>query len=360
MDKIEGVVNESRQVFDLPPIEIYVTEYQSIKKECTKCNQINYGEFPQNVLAPTQYGERIKAFCVMMNIDYKVPFQKIGGLIKDLVGIDINESTLINANKKCFELLSPSEEQIKLNLKNSLLVNADETGINISKKIYWVHNVSNEKCTYQFIHSKRGIEAMQDEKSILSEYKGIVVHDCWASYFKLEKIEHAICGAHIIRELNALIEQGIQWASKFSEFYKGIYGNSVSQNNRNRKKILSKYSQILYQGIIEEPLPQRNGKRGRLKKSKGLNLILRLKEYKKNVMSFAFDESIPFTNNQAERDLRHCKTKLKIAGCFRTVEGAQQYARISSFSSTLRKNSINVLETLTSIFKGESVSLDLT
>lgn len=357
---IKGEVIETRQVFDLPPIQLHVKEYQLVECICPKCHQANRGEFPTQVKAPTQYGEQIKALCVLLSVDYKIPYQKTYQLMKDLAGITINESTLIQANKKCYNLLEKTEEQIKQNLNASPLVNGDETGINILADLYWMHIVCNTKFTYQYPHKKRGIEAMEDDRSILKDYSGIVVHDCWSSYFKLKFAKHAICGAHLIRELNALVEEGSKWANKFTDFFINTYKNPIDKNEREKKNILTRYDNILRQGIKEEPPPKRTGKRGRLKKSKGLNLIERLKEHKCSVMSFAFDKNIPFTNNQAERDLRHCKTKLKIAGCFRSFQGAEQYARISSFSSTLRKNSINVLDSLRSLFQNGHFELNLT
>jgi transposase len=136
--------------------------------------------------------------------------------------------------------------------------------------------------------------------------------------------------------------------------------NEYEYNNSKKSIIYSKYTKIINEGIREEPSPTRTGERGREKRSKGLNLLIRLRDNRDEVLEFAFNPEIPFTNNQAERDLRHCKIKLKVSGCFRSLEGAQAYARIIAFISTLRKNSINLFDELTRLFSFEPLHLNLT
>lgn len=357
---IEYKIIETRQVFDLPKIEIFIKEYQLAQVQCPGCHRLVKGKFPENVSSPTQYGSKMKALCVLLNVDYKVPLRKISNLIFDLVGIRINEHTILQMNQKGYKLLDSVEQQIKDQLYKSKVVHADETGIAVGNKLQWMHVISNNRFTHQYLHEKRGLEALTDEASILGGYKGRVIHDCWASYFKLKKAKHGICGAHLLRELQALKEKSSKWAKKFHEFLMYLYSSSYSKNKKERLSLSKKYDRIIKQGIKEEPIPSKNGKRGREKKSKGLNLLNRLLEHKSSVLAFAFNKEIPFTNNQAERDLRHCKTKIKIAGCFRTINGAKHYARISSFTSTLRKNDANVFQSLSSLFTNQVFCLDWT
>lgn len=357
---IEGIISETRQEFDIPPVEIYTKEYQSIECVCLECNKVNKGVFPLHIQAPTQYGSTIRSTCVVLSVNYRMPLSKIVELMNDIYRIRINESSIINWLKQAYHLLEATENQIKEYLRNSKLVHVDETGLKINCQNYWNHVASNENLTYQFVHLKRGQQAISDQKSILPNYKGILVHDCWSSYFTLDQAKHAICGAHIIRELNALIENGSRWADKFQRFYLKLYHSSTSINKKNKKQILKEYNHITKQGIREEPPPQRTGSRGRLKNSKGQNLIKRLIDYRDAVIGFAFNNLIPFTNNQAERDIRHCKVKQKVSGCFRSEEGAHFYIRVSSITITLRKNSLNVMDCFKKLFTEGHYSLILT
>lgn len=351
---------ETRQVFDFPEIEIYTKEYQLAQGQCPKCHRMIKGHFPENVSAPTQYGAKMKALCVLLNIDYKIPLRKISNLLFDLIGKRINESTILQMNQMSYHRLAAIEEDIKNQLSKSKVVHADETGVAAGNNLQWMHVVSNERLTYQYVHEKRGYEALMDKASILTNYKGTIIHDCWASYFKLEMAKHGICGAHLLRELESLKEKNSKWAKKFHEFLMYLYKSSHSKIKMEKKSIIRKYDRLIRQGIREEPPPIRTAERGREKRSKGLNLLNRLMEHKTSVLAFAFDKNVPFTNNQAERDLRHCKTKLKIAGCFRSTIGAKNYARISSCTSTLRKNEINVFESLVSIFTSPTFSIKWT
>lgn len=361
LTKVKGVIIETRQEFDIPPQEIRILEYQRKECICPYCQAITAGHFPNHIQAPTQYGSTIKAVCVVMSVNYKIPLAKIVQLMEDLYKIRINESSIINWLKQSYNLMKPTEDQIKDHLLNSKLVHADETGVKINGKNYWNHVVSTDKLTHQFINEKRGQKEIRSEASILPYYKGILVHDCWSSYFTLEQVKHEICGAHLIRELNALIEDcKSKWAFRFQKYLLELHDSPIAKNKKNKKQILLDYNKILRQGIHEEPPPRRTSYRGRIKNSKGLNLINRLIKYKESVLGFAFSNLIPFTNNQAERDIRHCKTKQKVAGCFRSLEGAKYYMRISSITITLRKNSVNVLDWIKSLFAEGIFTLPLT
>jgi transposase len=112
------------------------------------------------------------------------------------------------------------------------------------------------------------------------------------------------------------------------------------------------YDSILQQADLEEPQPpdKVEGKKGRPKKSPGRNLLDRLSRHKERVLAFVFKDGIPFTNNQAERDLRGVKVKQKVSGCFRTMAGAIVYARLQGVILTFSKRGENVLENLRRLF----------
>jgi transposase len=219
-----------------------------------------------------------------------------------------------------------------------------------------LHVACNSLYSYFFVHTKRGKLAIESEKSILQDYKNYLMHDCWASYFGLDQATHLICNAHIIRELQALVENGSQWAVIMQKYLLNLF--EISKEEPLHQSLLPKYVKeyhgICQQGFLEEPPPTKTiGKKGRLKKSKGLNLLQRLSENQDAVLSFAFHKDLPFTNNQAERDLRPIKTKQKVSACFRTITGANHYARIQGFISTVRKQGLNPFQQLQSVFQNQ-------
>lgn len=347
-------VSQRRQVFDLPVPCLEVTEHQQYSCICPRCHKINVGVFPSQVVAPTQYGSGVRTLVVLLQTGLNVSYRKVRQFFTDLFDYQLNEATQINTQDKCYELLQSSEEVIQSSLLNSPVNHFDETGIRVAGNNHWLHNCSNDKFTYQFVHRRRGQVALDDPASLIPHYGGWAVHDCWSSYFKYKGCQHAICAAHLLRELQALIEQDRSWAKRMQELLMYAYeqsdkGRGVAQN---LQKIGRQYDRICQMANQEEPLPKQRYANKRPKQTKGRNLLNRLVKYKSSVLAFAHYQQVPFTNNQAERDVRPTKTKIKVAGCFRTKKGADIYARIQSFISTTRKHQRNVFNELVAVFDG--------
>jgi transposase len=343
-----------RQVFDLPEPRLEITEYQVAHIICPVCGKSHRGDFPSGVNAPTQYGVGVKALATLLNSEYKLPFEKIQTLFEDLYGYPVNVSTVMAANTTCYNTLAATETLIQEKIIRSPVVNSDESGVRCQGKLHWLHVASTSLFTYLFIHPKRGKEAIEGPGSILKLMVGWLVHDCWSSYFKLTDLKHAVCGAHLLRELQSLIETQSRWAVLFKALLLEIYHQPFKQRLENRQEIEKKYDNLLHLAQGEEPPPIRTGNSGRYKGTKGRNLLKRLEELKPAVLAFAFNEEVPFTNNQAERDIRPVKVKQKISGCFRAFKGAEHYARIAGFISTTRKHKLNVFKELCIVFHGYS------
>lgn len=354
--KEQLVLSETRQVFDLPKPKLEVTEYQIHKATCPICGKIHKGITPENVNAPVQYGNGLKAYAVLLNVHFKIPYKKIQLLFGDLFGYSINESTIYSAGQQCYKKLEKTEEIIKSKIAKSNVAHADETGLRVKGKLQWLHTASSQLLTYLFVHEKRGGEALTSDKSILDKIKGWLVHDCWSSYFNFKKFKHAICGAHILRELEGLVDgEQSKWAKAFKIFLMNVYEMHFEQRIEKRKQIISRYNLICSIGEKLEPSPIKvSGKRGRYKRTKGRNLVERLIKEQEAVLAFAFNKDVPFTNNLAERDIRPAKVKQKISNCFRTFEGAEIYARIEGFVSTARKQERNVFSELSTTFDGHN------
>ena len=211
--------------------------------------------------------------------------------------------------------------------------------------------------TFFFVHAKRGRKALEDSMSILPDFSAWLVHDCWSSYFRFTGCRHALCGAHIIRELTALEEKNIVWAKWFKRYLFTLF--EMTQMNDGvipkamQAKALALFDRIVQYADAIEPQPKKvEGKKGKPKASKGRNLLNRLVKHREAVLAFAFHQQVPFTNNLAERDLRPIKTKQKVSGCFRTKTGADKHARIYGYISSARKNNLNIFKELKSIFDG--------
>ena len=343
-----GIMSK-RQVFDLPPQKLIVTEHQLGQAICD-CGHTEIGTYPSHITQPAQYGAKVKAFSVLLSVQYRLPQEQIGQLFADLYGYSLNTGTVIHALDTASTQLQPIETQIKNQLLKEKVVHYDETGIRVEGKTQWLHTACSAQYTYLFVHAKRGKEALMSDSSLIKDFHNYAVHDCWASYFMFT-CDHVICNAHILRELTALKEQGSVWASLFHTFLLDGY-----QKNIAKESVEIRFSEIMIQANREEPVACKDPKaRGRPKRTKGRCLLDRLINYKTSILAFIFDSDIPFTNNQAERDIRCVKIKMKVSGGFRTPQGANAYARIQSVISTLRKQNIDVFSSLCTLFS-KSVS----
>lgn len=353
----EGHFVARRQVFDLPKPRLYVEEHQLMAHQCA-CGCIQTGQFPNAVVAPVQYGPRIHAHSLLLNVDYRVSFLKVSQWWAELTGYAYNPATLTTTQPVVSERLEPVEEQIKAHLIAAPVCHFDETGVRVEGKLHWLHVACNAQYTHLFVHPKRGKEALCSEQSVFEDCHNWIVHDCWSSYFLAGQGRHSLCGAHLLRELTAQIERGSQWANAMHAYllraYQATRCGPLALAEQGRW--LAEYELLCEQADGEE-LPalvffKKDGSTGRSKRTKGRNLLERLTQHQAAVLAFAFEPGVPFTNNQAERDLRPAKIKQKVSNCFRTVAGAAYYARISGFISTMRKNKLNVVEQLTNVLSG--------
>lgn len=355
------VLQARRQVFDLPEPRLEVTEYQAYRCRCPQCHQQIVGQFPQGVHAPAQYGPRVKALSNLLYAGHHLSHQSIRELFEDMYGYELNEGTIQSAAQELYEELQASETRLKELVVQSPVVHFDETGQRVSGKLHWLHVACTEKLTYLFAHPHRGKKALESDASVLSYYMGTAIHDCLPVYLSYLICFHGMCGAHLLRELTALKEQGSGWAGQMHHLLMQLYEASDKGRGKvdNLPVWVKKYNRICKQADREEPPPEEQAARGRAKQTKGRNLLNRLTEHQRYVLAFAEFEDIPFTNNLAERDLRPAKIKQKVSGCFRTFAGAERFARIRGFISTARKQSRNVFKELVHAINGQSFVLQL-
>lgn len=337
-----------------------VEEHQVVAHQCA-CGCVQRGQFPPQIAAPVQYGPRIKAQSILLKVDYRLPFAKVSQLWADLTGYAYNPATLTTTQTAFYEQLAPIEEQIKTQLTQARVCHFDETGVRVGGRLAWVHVACNERYTHLFVHPKRGQQALLCAQSVFDKCLNWTLHDCWNSYFSAGKGRHSLCGAHLLRELQALIDQGSGWAGAMHTYLLEAYQASRHGpiDSLQRADWLVGYAQVCQQGDAEE-LPglvffKADGRQRRAKRSKGRNLLERLVTHQAAVLAFAFETGVPFTNNHAERALRPVKVKQRVSSCFRTESGAAIYARIAGFVSTLRKNKQNVVDQLTSVLSGSFI-----
>ena len=352
-----------RQVVEIH-VARHVVEYQLEILEDERGKRFT-AKGPKGTSRPIQYGASIKAMAVYMSQYQLIPYGRVEDYFCDQANIPISAGSLFNFNKEAFNLLESFEVIAKERLRKSKFLHSDETGININGKRCWLHAALNDKWTLFMPHDKRGTEAIK-HMEILPHFKGISIHDHWKPYFTYKQCLHALCNAHHLRELEAMIElhPSHTWAQLMRDFLKKVSKAVIEAGGVLKKeesdKYRERYREILKKGDEEcpppIPPPQIKGepkKRGKIKKSKERNLLERLRDFEKEVLRFMDVPYVPFTNNPGENDIRMTKVQQKISGCFKAFEGAEIFCRVRSYILTAQKHGLNATEALTTLFSGE-------
>jgi transposase len=355
---------ERRQVFDIPPVKLEVTEHRAEIKICPHCGARNKADFPEDVTQTVGYGPEFKARVAYLKDYQYVAVERVCELIEDFYGHRPSEAMVLGIGLEGAERVKPVQEAVRAYLKErEPVTHNDETGLRIEGKTCWLHTVSSEFLTYYGVHACRGREAM-DAMGILGFRKGVVMHDCWKPYFTYPDAVHALCNVHLLRELTFIQERyGQVWAEnmealllKMKRSTDKARGNKKTLTARRIEKYELQYEMILRLGFRKNPLHRRGeegkGKRGRVGQSKPRNLLRRMREHKSAILLFLKDLRVPFDNNQAERDIRMMKVKQKVSGGFRSWEGARAFCQIRGYISTARKNGTRALDALRLAYAG--------
>jgi transposase len=352
-----------QQVIEVVPAKLRVTEHRLYVVRCSACGKRTRGEFAQAVRSGVQYGPGVKARVLYLQQYQLLPVARTSEAMRDLFGCQLSAGTVANIVRECASGLVETELQIKQRLRRSPVLHADETGMRINQRLAYVHVASTRHRTHYAAASHRGHTAM-DEINVLPHYRGTCVHDGLLAYKYYTKCRHALCGVHLLRELTYFKELSVEtkaWAAPLKELLLEMKGQVERVRGEGGKRLAedelmrltSSYDRLVAEGRkAQSPpeLPEQVSKQAR-------NLLLRLERRREEVLRFLTDFTIPFENNQAERDLRMVKLQQQVSGCFRSEEGARQFCRIRSYISTMRKQGKGVLLALDRACRGTPLSL---
>jgi transposase len=354
LNEATAIGHTARQVFDLPePQPLIVTEHRAHTCRCAKCGTQSRAAFPEGVTAPVQYGPRIASIVVYLLHFQFLPEQRLAALMADLFGAHLVTATIAGMSRNCAGRFQGFAAALRDLVAAAAVKHMDETGFRIGGKTQWLHIASTVWLTFYRVSPKRG--------SLLDNVLGIVVHDHWKPYYTLRGVLHALCNAHHLRELQALVEiEKEDWATKMQRLLRrACHATNLAREQgitlspRLISLIERCYDAILTEGFAfhdtQPALISTARKRlGRKPRRIGHNLLLRLSIRKQDVLRFLSDPAVPFTNNLAERDGRMMKLRQKISGGFRSREGAEDFSVIRSLISTARKQGWDILQALAS------------
>lgn len=354
--------SETRQVIDLPPIRVEVTEHRVEVAQCA-CGKVHVGQFPTGVTQAVQYGSQVKAAAVYLTQYQQLPVERTAQALRDLFALSVSTGTVQNYIGDAARLLTPVVGRINLAMQAAPVVHFDETSMHVGRAQQWLHSASTATLTWYGAHLKRGKEAL-DSFGILPGFLGVAVHDGWKPYAHYDCL-HALCNAHHLRELIFIAETTKQpWAEEMIALLRAAKVEADSSLALGKRKLAAKriaHYLRRYQALLAEAWelnpqqerdPTRLDKRGIIKQTFTYNLLARLARYPDQIWRFITDHRVPFDNNRAERDIRMPKLKQKISGCFRTAHGFADFCTIRSYLASLRKQQQPLFHALVNAFSG--------
>jgi transposase len=353
---------EARQVFDLPPLRLAVAEHRVQRRRCA-CGTTTAAAFPAHVRAATCYGPGVRALVCYLCVHQHLPVDRAAQLLADVLGAPVATGTLAAVLAEGAAGLEGFIEVVRAGLTAEPVAHFDETGARVAGRLHWVHSASTAGLSLFTVHAKRGKVAM-DAAGVLPGFGGVAVHDGWAPYWRYQDLTHALCGAHLLRELEAINEEpGQGWAAGMGELLGDVKqvadraraAGRARVDDDTRARLQGRYERLLADGRAANPPPLTTGRRrhrGRACRSAAARLLTRLDTHRDEVLRSLDDLRVPFDNNQAERDVRMVKVQQKISGCWRTVDGAAVFLALRGYVATARKHGMNPLVVLRQLFAG--------
>ena len=321
------------------------------------------GSFPHGVTSSIQYGSGVRALAIALNTAGMMGIDRTHKILAGVLGLPISSGTIAKMTSQFGSAIADTVEEIRQALFGRPVINCDETGTRVDRGICWVHSACDPHYTYLSLQSKRGREGME-KAGFLPAYKGTIIHDCWLPYWSFGGLKHGLCAAHLLRELQGIIDNDPKatWAVSMQGLLRemnqlrgdAIDAGAVALPERQVAGLLKRYSIIL--GVARRKNPVEQGGKGRPKRSKARALIDRLAEHRDEVCRFILDFLVPFTNNLAEQSIRMMKVKTKVSGCFRTFSGGAIFASIMSYLQTAMKHGIPAFTAIRNALAGESHS----
>ena len=360
-DRVDGAVSagvRTRQVFDLPPIRLQVTEHRAHAARC-RCGRLTWARFPAEASAATCYGPGVAALGAYLLGRQHLPVARAAELMSDVLQAPVSTGFLAGVLSRARDGLGCFAATVREQIRDADVAHFDETGARIAGKLGWVHVASTGVGTVYHLAAGRG-KASIDVGGILPGFTGVAVHDGLAAYRQYD-IPHGLCGAHHLRELIGMAETcGQDWCDELAELLTQMQRQVVAAKVRGEGALPARalarfrreYRALIAEGKQLNPPPPRTGKRGRPALGPAGSLLRRLDDYQDDVLRFAYDFRVPFDNNQAERDIRMIKLQQKISGGWRTTEGAEAFLAVRSYLSTARKQGHNAMTVLRDLFNG--------
>jgi hypothetical protein len=340
-----------RQVFDIPQPHVVVTEHQIVTLVCA-CGHHTTATAPAEAAAPAVYGPRIAAIGVYLLHGQFLSIGRTADALRDLFGLPVAPATVTAWVKRtALGVIDRVLPVIRDRIRQAPVVCFDETGMRIAGRLAWLHSASTGTDVLLSVHRKRGTQAM-DDAGVLPGFAGIAVHDAWAPYDTYSSATHALCNAHVLRELiyvtdtatGHIADLAAQAITALSALHR------LTRDPHTGPAALREQQHLLRSAVVLGA--ETTAERGSKLQRKHHALFVRLRDRRDDYLRFVTDPRVPFDNNAAEQTIRMPKLRTKVSGSMRTMTGAEHFAAIRSYTATAARQGINMLDALTQAITG--------
>ena len=351
---VVGVVR--RQVVDLPPpLAPWVTEYQIITRACPACGSCSSGTAPECAPARVQYGPRVLARAAELVCAHYLPVARATRLMRSMLGVGVSTGFVATVRHRAAQLLEPTFlPRVRQLLRSAGVLHVDETPGRAAGGLQYVHVAATEFLTA--MHTGGRSTADIDAGAVLPGYAGTIVRDGYAGYTHLIDAHHAWCGAHLLRDLRA-----VHTADPETQLWAAAMATTLTDANTAAATARASGQTTLdpevlatirnhYRGATALGISTNSARAGPLA-ADALSLARRFRTYEDIILRFVADLAVPFTNNQAERDIRPVKVQQRTSGgAWRTLQGLADFAIVQSYLSTAAKWGLDHYDALYQLF----------
>jgi transposase len=329
-----------RQVVDLPIVKPLYTQHERYQRICS-CGHVNKSNFPSDVKAPIQYGSNVESLVAYLSVRQYMPYDRISEYLKDAYNMPVSQGSIKNLLDSFTQKSALTYQRIKENIANAVVIGADETGVKIDGKKFWAHTWQDAYNTFIAISESRGIKAIKDNFPD-GFPSSILVSDAWAAQLATPALTHQLCMAHLLRDLNHLIEiyPKHDWPVNMKQLIqeslkarKTLEIEGFHSNSRQLERI-----EVDMDILLEKEVNKKYKKITTFKK--------RLIKNRNYLFNYLYHHLVPSDNNGSERAIRNVKVKQKVSGQFRSESGANSFAIIRSVIDTIIKRNKNIFDCL--------------
>ena len=343
LHEVEAIPLSKRQVIDLPPVQPIITEYQQCSRQCL-CGHIQKAQYPVHITNHVQYGPSVEAIAGYYSVYQYLPFKRLTDMFGQVFNLPISQGTIANLLDRLAIKAQPVYDDIHAKISQSSVVGGDETGAKVNGKKYWAWTWQNEFLTFITISASRGKQAVQ-QLFPNGFVNAILCSDRWPTHISTPAKGHQLCLAHLLRDLNYLIElEQNPWAKHLKElFQKAIKlkheSSAYDPQNPNTLAIERKLDELL-----AHQLDKKSPDEPVYKTKKTIVFQSAMKKHRNYLFAFLYNKDVPFDNNGSERAIRNFKVKMKVSGQFKT--GHHIFAKLRSVVDTCVKQSVPVFKAM--------------